>query len=84
MKLENIPVGTLVHNVELNLGQGAKLVRVAGQSAQLMAKEGKYAHLRLPSGEMRLVLANCKATIGVIGNEEHENVKLGKQVKQDT
>ena len=81
MKLENIPVGTLVHNVELNPGQGAKLVRVAGQSAQLMAKEGKYAHLRLPSGEMRLVLANCKATIGAIGNEEHENVKLGKAGK---
>ena len=81
MKLLNIPVGTLVHNVELNPGQGAKLVRVAGQSAQLMAKEGKYAHLRLPSGEMRLVLANCKATIGVIGNEEHENVKLGKAGK---
>ena len=81
MKLENIPVGTLVHNVELNPGQGAKLVRVAGQSAQLMAKEGRYAHLRLPSGEMRLVLANCKATIGVIGNEEHENVKLGKAGK---
>ena len=83
MKLENIPVGTLVHNVELNPGQGAKLVRVAGQSAQLMAKEGKYAHLRLPSGEMRLVLANCKATIGVIGNEEHENVKLGKAGRLD-
>ena len=81
MKLSNIPVGTLVHNVELNPGQGAKLVRVAGQSAQLMAKEGKYAHLRLPSGEMRLVLANCRATIGVIGNEEHENVKLGKAGK---
>ena len=81
MKLSNIPVGTLVHNVELNPGQGAKLVRVAGQSAQLMAKEGKYAHLRLPSGEMRLVLANCKATIGAIGNEEHENVKLGKAGK---
>lgn len=81
MKLENIPVGTLVHNVEINPNQGAKLVRVAGQSAQLMAKEGKYAHLRLPSGEMRLVLANCKATIGVIGNEEHENISLGKAGK---
>lgn len=81
MKLENIPVGTLVHNVEINPNQGAKLVRVAGQSAQLMAKEGKYAHLRLPSGEMRLVLANCKATIGVIGNEEHENINLGKAGK---
>ena len=82
MKLENIPVGTLVHNVEINPGQGAKLVRVAGQSAQLMAKEGKYAHLRLPSGEMRLVLANCKATIGVIGNGDHENIKIGKAGKK--
>ena len=81
MKLENIPVGTLIHNVELNPNQGAKLVRVAGQSAQLMAKEGRYAHLRLPSGEMRLVLACCKATIGVIGNEEHENIKVGKAGK---
>ncbi len=81
LKLENIPVGTLVHNVEINPNQGGKLVRAAGQSAQLMAKEGKYAHLRLPSGEMRLVLACCKATIGVIGNEEHENIKLGKAGK---
>ena len=81
MKIESIPVGTLIHNVELNPGQGAKLVRVAGQSAQLMAKEGKYAHLRLPSGEMRLVPINCKATIGVVGNEEHENIKIGKAGK---
>ena len=81
MKLANIPLGTLVHNIELNPGQGAKLARVAGQSAQLMAKEGKYATLRLPSGEMRRVLANCKATIGVIGNEDHENIKLGKAGK---
>ena len=81
LKLENIPVGTLIHNVEINPNQGGKLVRAAGQSAQLMAKEGKYAHLRLPSGEMRLVLACCKATIGVIGNEEHENIKLGKAGK---
>ena len=81
LKLENIPVGTLVHNVEINPNQGGKLVRAAGQSAQLMAKEGKYAHLRLPSGEMRLVLACCKATIGDIGNEEHENIKLGKAGK---
>jgi len=80
-KLENIPVGTLIHNIEINPNQGAKLVRVAGQSARLMAKEGKYAHLRLPSGEMRLVLANCKATIGEIGNEDHENIKLGKAGK---
>ena len=81
MKIENIPVGTLIHNIEINPNQGAKLVRVAGQSAQLMAKEGKYAHLRLPSGEMRLVLATCKATIGVVGNEEHENIKIGKAGK---
>ena len=81
MKIENIPVGTMIHNIELNPGQGGKLVRVAGQSAQLMAKEGKYANLRLPSGEMRLVLINCKATIGVIGNDDHENIKIGKAGK---
>ena len=78
MEINSIPVGTLIHNIELNPGQGGKLVKAAGQSAQLMAKEGKYAHVRLPSGEMRLVLANCRATIGVIGNAEHGNVKLGK------
>ena len=78
MPLENIPVGTMVHNIELNPGQGGKLARAAGQEAQLMAKEGKYANLRLPSGEMRLVLTKCRATIGTIGNSEHENVKLGK------
>ena len=78
LPISNIPVGTLIHNIELNPGQGGKLVRAAGQSAQLMAKEGKYAHVRLPSGEMRLVLANCRATIGVIGNSDHENVNLGK------
>ena len=78
MPINSIPVGTLIHNIELNPGQGGKLVRTAGQSAQLMAKEGKYAHLRLPSGEMRLVLAKCRATIGVIGNSDHENVKIGK------
>ena len=81
MQIENIPVGTLIHNIELNPGQGGKLVRSAGQSAQLMAKEGKYAHVRLPSGEMRLVLVNCRATIGTIGNSDHENVKLGKAGK---
>ena len=81
LKLENIPVGTMVHNIEINPGQGGKLVRAAGQEAQLMAKEGKYAHVRLPSGEMRLVLANCRATIGVVGNADHENVKLGKAGK---
>ncbi len=78
MRIENIPVGTMIHNIELNPGQGGKLVRAAGQEAQLMAKEGKYAHVRLPSGEMRLVMAVCKATIGTVGNQEHENVKIGK------
>ena len=78
MPISSIPVGTLIHNIELNPKQGGKLVKAAGQSAQLMAKEGKYAHVRLPSGEMRLVLAKCRATIGVIGNSDHENVKLGK------
>jgi len=78
MNIENIPVGTMLHNIELNPGQGGKLVRAAGQEAQLMAKEGKYAHVRLPSGEMRLVMAVCRATIGTIGNTDHENVKLGK------
>ena len=78
MEINSIPVGTLIHNIELNPGQGGKLVKAAGQSAQLMAKEGKYAHVRLPSGEMRLILANCRATIGVIGNSEYANVKLGK------
>ena len=78
MRIENIPVGTMIHNIELNPGQGGKLVRAAGQEAQLMAKEGKYAHVRLPSGEMRLVMSVCKATIGTVGNQEYENVKLGK------
>ena len=78
MPINSIPVGTLIHNIELNPGQGGKLVRTAGQSAQLMAKEGKYAHVRLPSGEMRLILSRCRATIGVIGNSDHENVKIGK------
>lgn len=78
MKIENIPVGTMIHNIELNPGQGGKLVRAAGQEAQLMAKEGKYAHVRLPSGEMRLVMSICKATIGTVGNQEHENIKIGK------
>ncbi len=78
MKIENIPVGTMIHNIELNPGQGGKLVRAAGQEAQLMAKEGKYAHVRLPSGEMRLIMAVCRATIGTVGNSDHENVKIGK------
>ena len=78
MPISSIPVGTLIHNIELNPGQGGKLVKAAGQCAQLMAKEGKYAHVRLPSGEMRLILAKCRATVGVLGNSDHENVKLGK------
>ena len=78
MPIESIPVGTLIHNIELNPNQGGKMVRAAGQSAQLMAKEGKYSHVRLPSGEMRLVLTKCRATIGELGNADHENVKIGK------
>jgi len=78
MPIESIPVGTMIHNIELNPGQGGKLVRSAGQEAQLMAKEGAYAHVRLPSGEMRLVAIRCRATIGTIGNSDHENIKLGK------
>ena len=78
LPIANIPVGTLIHNIELNPGQGGKMVKAAGGEAQLMAKEGEYAHIRLPSGEMRLVRAKCRATIGTIGNTDHGNVKLGK------
>ena len=78
LPIEKIPVGTVIHNIELNPGQGGKIVRTAGASAQLMAKEGTYAHVRLPSGEMRLVLARCRATIGSVGNTDHGNIKLGK------
>ena len=78
MALKDMPVGTVVHNVELKPGKGAQLVRSAGASAQLMAKEGKNALLRLSSGEMRLVSINCKATIGQVGNLEHGNVVIGK------
>ena len=78
MPIENIPVGTMIHNIELHPNQGGKMVRAAGQGAQLMAKEGKYSHVRLPSGEMRLILTKCRATIGTIGNSDHENVKIGK------
>ena len=78
MPIESIPVGTMIHNIELNPGQGGKLVRSAGQEAQLMAKEGAYAHVRLPSGEMRLIAVRCRATIGTIGNSDHENIKIGK------
>lgn len=78
LPLEKIPVGTLIHNIELYAGKGGQLVRSAGMSAQLMAKEGKYATLRLPSGEMRMVPLNCRATIGVIGNADHNLVNIGK------
>jgi large subunit ribosomal protein L2 len=81
LPLANIPVGTMVHNVELYPGRGAQLVRSAGVSAQLMAREGRYATLRLPSGEFRMVLATCRATIGQVGNVEHENIELGKAGK---
>jgi large subunit ribosomal protein L2 len=78
LPLRNIPVGTTVHAVELQPGAGARMARSAGSSIQVMAKEGRYATLRLPSGETRLVLATCKATIGEVGNAEHELIQLGK------
>ncbi|HSN56069.1 MAG TPA: 50S ribosomal protein L2 [Candidatus Sulfomarinibacteraceae bacterium] len=78
MPMGNIPLGTLVHNVELKPGKGGQLVRSAGTSAQIMAKEGKYTTLRMPSGEMRMVLSVCIATIGQVGNSDHSNVKIGK------
>ncbi|WP_019554408.1 50S ribosomal protein L2 [Propionispira raffinosivorans] len=74
----NIPVGTMIHNIELKIGKGGQLVRSAGASAQLMAKEGDYALLRMPSGELRKVHINCRATIGQVGNLEHENITIGK------
>jgi large subunit ribosomal protein L2 len=74
----NIPVGTLIHNIEMKPGKGGQLVRAAGNAAQLMAKEGEYASVRLPSGEVRLIRLNCKASIGQVGNLEHENVSIGK------
>lgn len=78
LPLRNIPVGTLIHNIELQPGRGGQMVRSAGASAQLMAKEGNYATIRLPSGEMRRVLIGNLATIGQVGNPEHANIKLGK------
>ena len=78
LPLRNIPVGIEVHNVELKIGAGAQLVRSAGASAQLMAKDGDYATLRMPSGEMRKVHINCRATVGIVGNLEHENITIGK------
>ncbi len=78
MPLRYIPLGTQVHNLELRQGRGGQLVRAAGTSAQLMAKEGDYAHVRMPSGEVRLIQQDCVATIGVVGNAEHSLIKLGK------
>ena len=78
LPLANIPVGTLIHNVELKPGKGAQLVRSAGNGAQLMAKEEKYAQVRLPSGEVRKVLLVCRATIGEVGNVDHSNISIGK------
>jgi large subunit ribosomal protein L2 len=78
LPLQSIPLGTQVHNVELQPGRGGQLVRAAGTSAQVLAKEGRYATLRLPSGEMRMVLDRCMATIGQVGNVDHSNIQLGK------
>ena len=78
LMIKDIPVGTVIHNIELTPGKGAQLARSAGTSAQLMAKEGKYAQVRLPSGEVRYVSMLCKATIGQVGNIDHENISLGK------
>lgn len=78
LPLENIPVGTVIHNIEMKKGKGAQMVRTAGASAQLMAKENTNAQIRLPSGEVRIVPIVCKATIGSVGNQEHEIVKIGK------
>ena len=76
--IKDIPVGTLIHNIELYPGKGGQLVRSAGNSAQLMAKEGAYAQVRLPSGEVRMIRLDCKATIGIVGNQQHENISIGK------
>lgn len=78
LPLANIPVGTMLHNIELHPGRGGQICRSAGVGAQLMAKEGKYALLRLPSGEVRKILLTCRATIGVVGNHEHANINIGK------
>lgn len=78
MKVKDLPLGTTIHNIELTPGKGGQLARAAGASAQLVAKEGKYAQVRLPSGEVRLINENCMATIGQVGNTDHGNIKLGK------
>lgn len=78
LPLSNMPLGSVIHNVELKPGKGGQLVRSAGNMAQLMAREGKYAQIRLPSGEVRMVNVNCKATLGQVGNIENENITIGK------
>ena len=78
LPLANIPVGTVIHNIELKPGKGGQLVRAAGNGAQLMAKEGNYAQVRLPSGEVRKVAISCRATIGEVGNLDHQNIQIGK------
>jgi large subunit ribosomal protein L2 len=78
LSIENIPVGTIIHNIEMKPGKGSQMVRTAGASAQLMAKENNFAQIRLPSGEVRMIPVICKATIGAVGNHEHENVTIGK------
>ena len=78
LPIKNIPVGTTIHNIELRPGQGGKLVRSAGVSAQLMAKESEYSQVRMPSGEVRMIHVNCRATVGQLGNVEHENQVIGK------
>lgn len=78
LPISNIPVGSTIHNIELHIGKGGQLVRAAGASAQLLAKEGRYAHVRMPSGEVRLVNIDCMATVGQVGNTEHGNINLGK------
>jgi large subunit ribosomal protein L2 len=82
MPLMNMPVGTIIHNIEMKVGKGAQLVRSAGNSAQLMAKEGDYALVRLPSGETRYVRKECRATVGQVGNIDHENINVGKAGKK--
>ena len=82
LPLENIPVGTMIHNIELQPGKGGQFVRAAGMAAQLMAREGKLATLKMPSGEMRYVPTNCKATIGQVGNLDHEIIRIGKAGKK--
>ncbi len=81
LAIEDIPVGTMIHNIELQPGKGGQLVRAAGMSAQLMAKDDKYAQVKMPSGEMRLILVKCRATIGQIGNIDHEIIRIGKAGK---